>query len=77
MRDMEAVGRSTRAQEILAWMRRFPEKRSYRPGTPHVRHLGRNEPIAFDDLVYALRFDAGWLTRRRAPKAGQERVEVA
>lgn len=40
-------------------MRRFPEKRTYRLTFSHVRHVGRNEPIAFDDLVYALKVRCG------------------
>ena len=64
---LDAVSRSTTAQELLTWMRRFPEKRTYRPTMPHVRHVGRNEPIAFADLVYALRVRCGLAIRRRAP----------
>ena len=44
---------------VLAWLRGFPEKRNYRPTTPHIRHVARNEPIAFDDLVNTLRVRYG------------------
>jgi hypothetical protein len=54
-----AVVRSTTAQEVVAWLRGFPDKRNYRPTTSHVRHVGRSDPIAFDDLVYALKVRCG------------------
>jgi hypothetical protein len=56
---LEAVGRSATAQEVLTWLRGFPEKRNYRPTTPHVRNIGRNEPIGFDELVDALKVRCG------------------
>ena len=40
-------------------IQRFPEKRTFQPTPGPVRHVGRNEPIAFDDLVYALKVRCG------------------
>ena len=56
---LEAVERSTRARETLAWLKGFPEKRGYRPKTPQVFHVGRLEPVPFDDLVYGLKVRCG------------------
>ncbi len=56
---LEAVERCTRARETRAWLNGFPEKRGYRPTTPRVFHVGRLEPIPFDDLVHGLKVRCG------------------
>jgi hypothetical protein len=56
---LEAVERSTIARETLAWLERFPDKRGYRPITPQVFHVGRLDPIPFNDVAHGLKVRCG------------------
>ncbi len=40
-------------------MQDFPTKCRYQPNTPHVRYVGRHEPIPFGDVVHGLKVRCG------------------
>jgi hypothetical protein len=56
---LEAVQAVTVARATAAWISEFPEKRGYAPSTPHLRHVGRHDPIPFGDVVNGLKIRCG------------------
>jgi hypothetical protein len=72
---LETVAMTTVARETLAWIRDFPTKRSFRPTTGHLQHVGRRDGIPFSELAHGLEVRAGLADP--PPRSLKEHVEAA